>query len=110
MKISLVLMTLALTLTACGAAAPSASTPQQREIRDLTAQMEEIHPNLFHAISRRRFTAEVERLAQRAPTLSRAELVIGLMRIAFIRPNAVMLSGARGGLGGTSGARAPGMS
>jgi hypothetical protein len=35
---------------------------------------------------------------------------IGLMRIAFSRPSIVMSSGARGGLGGTSGARAAGMS
>jgi len=32
------------------------------------------------------------------------------MRIAFIRPSAVMSSGARGGLGGTSRVRATGMS
>jgi hypothetical protein len=32
------------------------------------------------------------------------------MRIAFNLPNTVMSSGARGGLGGTSGARAAGMS
>jgi hypothetical protein len=32
------------------------------------------------------------------------------MLIAFIRPNTFMSSGARGGLGGTSGARAAGMS
>ena len=35
---------------------------------------------------------------------------IALSRIAIIRPNAVMLSGARGGLGGTSGWRVTGMS
>jgi hypothetical protein len=35
---------------------------------------------------------------------------IGLTRIAAIRPNMVMLSGARGGLGGTSGRRVTGMS
>jgi hypothetical protein len=36
--------------------------------------------------------------------------LIGLSRIAASRPNAVMVSGARGGLGGTSGARLTGMS
>jgi hypothetical protein len=35
---------------------------------------------------------------------------IALSRIATIRPMAVMLSGARGGLGGTSGRRVTGIS
>jgi hypothetical protein len=35
---------------------------------------------------------------------------IGLTRIAAIRPSAVMVSGARGGLGGTSGRRVIGVS
>ena len=85
MKTFLVLVTLALTFTACGAGAhPSAPTPQQREIRSLATRMEQIHPDLYHAISRRRFKAEIERLAERAPRLSRPELVVGLMRIATL--------------------------
>jgi hypothetical protein len=84
MRIGLVLMTLALTFTACGVAAPSATTPQGREIRELVRAMEEIHPDLYHATPRRRFRAEVERLAARAPKLSRPELVVGLMRIATL--------------------------
>jgi hypothetical protein len=36
--------------------------------------------------------------------------LIGLSRIAINRPKAVMLAGARGGLGGTSGCRVTGES
>ena len=80
----LALMLVALMLTACGAGAPSAPTPQQRELRSLVQRLAEIHPNLFHATPRARFRAAAERLAERAPGLSRAELVVGLMRIATL--------------------------
>ena len=83
------LVPLALTLSACGSGVPPSANsselaPQQREIRNLAAQMEQIHPDLYHAISRRGFRAEVERLASRAPSLSRPELVVGLMRLAAL--------------------------
>jgi hypothetical protein len=85
MKTLLVLTTLALMLAGCGAGeSPSAPTPQQREIRNLAAQIESIHPNPYHAIPRKRFRAEVERLAARAPRLTRPQLVVGLMRIATL--------------------------
>ena len=85
MRGTLAVVTLVLIFTACGAGAhPSAPTPQQREIRNLAQAMEEIHPDLYHAVSRGRFKAEVQRLVARAPELGRPELVVGLMRLAAL--------------------------
>ena len=75
----------ALLLAGCaGSEEMSAPTPGQREIIELGDSMERIHPDLFHDVSRSRFRAELEALADRAPALSRDELVVGLMRIAAL--------------------------
>ena len=43
-----------------------------------------IHPDLYENVTRARFRAEVDRLARRAPSLDRSELLVGLMRIAAL--------------------------
>jgi hypothetical protein len=84
--VKLVALLAAALLAGCagGDATPAAPTPLQREVRGLGRSMEQLHPDLFHDVTRARFRAQVESLAQRAPRLSRDELVVGLMRIAAL--------------------------
>jgi len=68
-------------------ARPSASVALADDVRDLGAAIEEIHPAPFRSVSRQRFQAEVNTLAQRAERISRDELLVGLMRmIALLGP------------------------
>ncbi|HJU48196.1 MAG TPA: hypothetical protein VJ689_08690 [Gaiellaceae bacterium] len=78
--------TLALVLLTAQAttAADSPAPGLRREVAELAASMERYHPDLFHAVSRKRFRAEAAALAQRAPSLSRAQLVVGLMRLTAL--------------------------
>ena len=64
--------------------------PLEREIFALADSMERIHPDLFHAVSCPRFRKEAESLALRSAGLTRAQLVVGLMRL-------VALAGERDG-------------
>ena len=78
---------LALACAACSSAAvaePEAPTPLQTQLRGLVQRMEDVHPDLYHAVPRTRFRAEAESLATRAPSLSRAQLVVGLMRLVAL--------------------------
>ena len=59
-------------------AEPSAATGRSRSSAD---SIEQIHPAPFRSISRARFEAEVNELAARAPTISRDELLVGVLRI-----------------------------
>ncbi len=75
---------LALACAACssaGAAQPTQQTPLQRELAGLVERMERVHPDLYHSVTRERMRAEVDGLVRRAPSLSRPELVVGLMRV-----------------------------
>ena len=71
-------------------AAPAATAPAQRDVLALATAMERTHPDLFKTTPRARFRAEAQALARRAPSLSRPQLVAGLMRL-------VALAGARNG-------------
>jgi len=68
------------------AAAPS----PVRDVQALAASMERTHPNLFASTPRARFRADAAALAARAPSLDRAQFVVGLMRL-------VALAGVRNG-------------
>ena len=68
-------------LVSSGQARPSAESSAAADIRDLGDSIEQIHPAPFRSISNRRFEAEVEALAARAPTISRDELLVGVLRI-----------------------------
>ena len=55
-----------------------------KDVRELGAQLETIHPDVFRNISKRRFRSEVDTLARRAPSLDPNQLLVGLMRIAAL--------------------------
>jgi Peptidase family S41 len=78
----LFLVPLAMVALVCSAQArPSASLTAADDVRDLGSAVEQIHPNPFRSVSRQRFRSEVNALAERAPTLSRDELLVGLLRV-----------------------------
>lgn len=78
-------MILALLLAGCaGADEPQPPTPLQQELHSLADSMESTHPDLFHDVPRATFRAQAAELADKAPELSRDELVVGLMRLAAL--------------------------
>jgi hypothetical protein len=62
-------------------ARPSAPATVADDVRELGKSIEMIHPEPFRAVSRQRFQAEVNALAQRAPTITRNEVLVGMLRI-----------------------------
>ena len=65
------------------------SSPAQRvadpsaaaDVRKLAAEMERIHPNLFHSVSREDFRGAVDRLLAHLPELERDELLVEVLRV-----------------------------
>jgi hypothetical protein len=73
---------LALVATVSSAQArPSATVTAAEDVRELGASIAQLHPAPFRGVSRRRFQAEVDELARRAPSISRNELLVGVLRI-----------------------------
>jgi hypothetical protein len=68
-------------LVSSAQARTSAESSAATDVRDLGDSIEQIHPAPFRSISRARFEAEVNELAARAPTISRDELLVGVLRI-----------------------------
>ena len=60
-----------------GAGRPGAAS----DVRLLADELERIHPNPYHAVSREEFRRQVDELAARADGLDRDELIVGLMRL-----------------------------
>jgi hypothetical protein len=76
---------LALGLAGCaGDDAPEPPTPLQREIRGLVDDMAAFHPEVDHQVPLRELRAEATALAERAPKLSRDQLVVGLLRLTTL--------------------------
>ena len=72
----------AVLLLAPGAHARSiAPTSAADDVRLLASSIEQIHPDPFRSVSKDRFESEVNALAQRAPTLSRSQLLVGVLRV-----------------------------
>jgi hypothetical protein len=68
-------------LVSSAQARPSVESSAASDVRDLGDSIEQIHPAPFRSISRARFEAEVNELAARARTLSRDELLVGVLRL-----------------------------
>ncbi len=66
---------------------PSVPSTAAGDVRELGRSIEQLHPDPFRAIPRQRFNAEVDALARRAPSMTRNELLVGVLRIiALIGP------------------------
>lgn len=85
---SLLLVPLAVVAFVTGPQArPSARATTADDVLELGRSIEQIHPDPFRSVSRQRFESEVDALAQRAPSLSRNELLVGVLRlIALLGP------------------------
>ena len=64
------------------ASTESLTAEQWREdLRSFAEQAPKVHKNLFHALTREQFEAEVRRLNDRIPSLSRNQIIVELTRI-----------------------------
>jgi hypothetical protein len=54
------------------------------EVRGLVAELERLHPDLYHAVSRRRFRALADAIATRVGLVHRDETLVDLMRLAAL--------------------------
>jgi hypothetical protein len=84
MRMPGLLLVVSLAMVAAVASAqarPSASATAAEDVRELGASIEQFHPAPFRSISRQRFRAEVSALARRAPSSSRNEVLVGVLRI-----------------------------
>lgn len=87
---SAVLMRAALVLVAvffagcAGGSEAAAPTPQQREITQLVEQMARLHPDVDHEVPLAALRAEAAALAERAPAVSRDELLVGLLQLTTL--------------------------
>jgi Peptidase family S41 len=78
----LVLIPLAMVLAVASAQArPSVPATTAEDVRELGRSLEQLHADPFRAVTRQRLRSEVSALAQRAPALSRSELLVGMLRI-----------------------------
>lgn len=78
------LRTIAAIICALAVLAPcasGASADASSEIRNLVDELEQRHPNPYHAVSRDDFRRAADDLASRAPTLTRDQQIVGVMRL-----------------------------
>jgi len=61
--------------------ASGASADASSDIRNLVTEIEQRHPNPYHAVSREDFRRAAEGLASRAPSLTRSQTIVGVMRL-----------------------------
>ena len=78
---ALAVVVLGLACVSGGGARTSADPAVAADVRFLAAEMERIHPNLFHSVPRARFRRAVDDLVARLPGLERDRLLVELMRI-----------------------------
>jgi hypothetical protein len=69
-------------LVGCAAGSAESAVPGgASDVRLLADELERIHPNPYHAVSRDEFRRQVDELAARADGLERDELIVGLMQL-----------------------------
>ena len=66
---------------ASSSARPAAPEAAADDVSTLAAEMERIHPNLFHSVSRAAFRGAVDDLVARLPVLDRDEILVDVLRI-----------------------------
>jgi hypothetical protein len=81
MRATALLLTTAAVIAAPAAGASRMATDAAKDIRNLVAEVEQRHPNPYHAVSRADFHRAAEELATRAPGLTRSQLIVGVMRL-----------------------------
>lgn len=75
--IAVVVAAVAVLAPGASGAAPDASS----DIRNLVVEVEQRHPNPYHAVSREDFHRAADDLASRAPAQSREQQIVGVMRL-----------------------------
>jgi hypothetical protein len=83
MRVAVVAVVLLLAGCAGGSQA-AAPTPLQREITGLVDRMAQLHPDVDHEVPLAELRAEAAELAERAPEISRDELLVGLLRLTTL--------------------------
>ncbi|HEX7256351.1 MAG TPA: hypothetical protein VF236_10530 [Gaiellaceae bacterium] len=76
--------TIALLLAAAAglaAGASGASLDVSSDVRNLVVELEQRHPNAYHAVSREELHRAADDLAARAPSLTREQAIVGVMRL-----------------------------
>ena len=68
---------------ACSSSSAQPAAPEAAvdDVSTLAAEMERIHPNLFHSVSRETFRDAVDDLVVRLPALDRDEILVDVLRI-----------------------------
>jgi Peptidase family S41 len=79
--LALALSSFAIIASLVAAGASGARTDAAGDIRNLVVEVEQRHPNPYHAVSRDDFRRAADDLAVRAPSLTRNQLIVGVMRL-----------------------------
>jgi outer membrane murein-binding lipoprotein Lpp len=74
---------IALVLVVAGSA-PAAGVDAADDVRTLVAEIERLHPDPYHSVSRTEFHRVADDLAARAPTLGREQLLVESMRLVAL--------------------------
>jgi hypothetical protein len=77
----LILILLVAAAVGCAAGGATTVAGAAGDVRLLASELERIHPNPYHEVSREDFRRQVDELAACAESLERDELVVGLMRL-----------------------------
>jgi hypothetical protein len=78
------LRTITATIAALAVLAPGASgasSDASPDIRNLVTELEQRHPNPYHAVSHQDFHRAADDLAARSPSLTRSQTIVGVMRL-----------------------------
>lgn len=68
-------------IAALAAGASGARADAAGDVHRLVAEIEQRHPNPYHAVSRADFHRAADDLAAQAPRLTRNQLIVGVMRL-----------------------------
>jgi hypothetical protein len=69
---------------AIGAVTASQAEAWKEDLHFLAKEMERVHPNLFHAVSREQFNAAVAELDGRIPSLTRDDIILGMAKLVAL--------------------------